>query len=249
MKAATMSTLLTTLTCIFATNAHALSLLASTGFDSTFPDAHFYIGGSSWPDLNSEINSTFETVTVVNDLSNLDQLLAHDRLWVDLRVFTSLTPNELTNIQQFIATGRRFVFMGENNVWADWNSSMLELLGGSWTGQVTGNVATALNTHPELTAGVGSIDFTHNAHGTSLGGTPLFDDNWAMLWHGQALTILDVGVFARWEIPANATFGRNVVAWLAVPEPATGYLLTLGAIALSWRFRAKRLLPCAGCHR
>src|SRR6478672_5782975 len=153
---------------LWASQTYAISLLVSQGAGTNVNDANYYYGGSRWSELTNEINATFDTVTVVPNLNDRNQLLAYDRLWIDQRWVPSnnLNATELTNIQSFIATGRRLVMIGENNSWTSWNNQILGLVGGSYAGESRAT-ATPTTTHPELTAGVVPIPFPQNSYGTA----------------------------------------------------------------------------------
>jgi len=223
---------------VACSNAYALSLYVGRGAGTIVNDSNFYYGGSRWPEMTSTIDAAFDTVTLASDLSDLDGMLAHDRLWVDSRSFHGdpLSPVELANIQSFIATGRRVVLMGERGV--TWSTQILSIVGGVWAGEGLGSgVANALPVVPELTRGVGSIDFSQNGFGQASGGTPLFDRPWSTLWDGNVLTVLDVVVFNQWRSDNHAQYGRNVVEWLAVPEPTTINLLALTIVICGLRLR------------
>jgi hypothetical protein len=229
----------TTIT-LWASSAYAVSLLVSRGVGTDVNNAHYYYGGSRWSELTNEINSTFNTVTVAQNLNDLNQLLAHDRLWIDQRwVPSSLGATELANIQSFIATGRRLVMIGENNSWTNWNNQILGLVGGSYAGE-SRMTATPITTHPELTAGVIPIPFPQNSYGTATGGEPLFDTKVATLWNGQAVTVLDVSIFTQNEVGTSPRFRQNVIAWLAVPKPARGILAFVALVTASNVFRRRK---------
>ena len=181
---------------LFCSAAHALSLYVGRGAGTTVNDANYFYGGSRWHEITAAIDSSFDSVTVAPDLTDLNAMLQYDRLWVDSRAFwgSPLSSLELTNIRTFIATGRHTVLMGDRS--EAWCSQILSLVGGSWAGEGVGiGVAHALPIEPELTSGVNSIDFSGNGFGQSLGGTPLFDRPWSALWGGNVLTVLDLNVF------------------------------------------------------
>jgi hypothetical protein len=222
-----------------ASPADAVSLLVSQGAGTDVNNAHYYYGGSQWGELTAEINAAFDTVTVAPDLNNLNQLLAHDRLWIDQRwTRGALGATELANIQAFISTGRRLVMIGENNSWTSWNNQLLGLVGGEYTGESRAT-ATPLATHPELTAGVAPISFAQNSYGTSSRGEALFNSNVAMLWKGHVLTVLDVSIFTQQSVSASVAFRQNVIAWVAVPEPAQGTLLVVALGTIAGLFRRR----------
>jgi len=234
-------------TAISALPATAANLLVSqgVGMAQTGSDANFY-GGSEWTHITADINAKFDSVTVVPNLNDLGQLMSHDRLWIDQRyVGGVLSATEISNIQQFIATGRRLVMMGENNAWTAWNKQILGLVGGAYSGQAGNDIVTALPTVPPLTSGVGPISFVQNSYGLASGGTALFSRNWATLWNNHALTVLDVNIFHSGGYPSHDQFSKNVVAWLAVPEPS-GFVLCAVALSL---LACRRRAPLASYKR
>jgi hypothetical protein len=217
----------------------AVSLYIGRGAGSvgSINQVHYYYGGSQWPEMTATIDAGFDTITVAPALTDLDAMLAHDRLWVDSRAFfgANLSAVEIDNIQTFIATGRRAVLMGERG--EVWSTQILSIVGGTWAGEGRadgGNErVNALPIVPALTGGVGSMDFRQNGFGQSLGGTPLFDRPWSALWGTNALTVLDVVVFNQWYDSSHAQYGRNVVQWLAIPEPSTTHLVELAIVVVA----------------
>jgi hypothetical protein len=206
----------------------AVNLVVIQGVD---PFASRFYGGSGWTDLTAEIDSTFSSVTVLPDASNLAAILAADRLWVDQRWLGGLlTQQEIDNITAFVSTGRRAVFIGENDLWADWNNQILGIVGGSHAGTSSGT-ANSLGTDPILNFGITAI--TLPTAGVAAGGTHLFDINWSTLW-GNVVTVLDINVWENWT-GDNAQYGRNVVEWLHVPSP--GALAVFGIALVGARRR------------
>lgn len=227
---------------------NAASLYLGRGAGTAINDAHYYYGGSRWPEMTALIDATFDTVTVAPALTDLEAMLAHDSLWLDSRSWygAPLSAVEISNIQAFIQTGRRTVLMGERGF--EWSTQVLSIVEGQWAGEGIGlGVANALPIIPELTGGVGSISFEQNGFGQSQGGTPLFDRPWSTLWSGNTLTILDVVVFAQYSYPSHERFAQNTVRWLAAPEPSLIGLATtsiLAALVVSVRFRSDRMRCC-----
>lgn len=229
---------------LFCSKVYAASLYIGRGAGTRVNDSNYYYGGSRWPQLTATIDTTFDTVTVAPALTDLSAMLAHDRLWIDSRSFYGepLSATEISNIQAFIATGRRTVLMGERGV--AWSTQILSIVGGTWAGEGIGiGVANALPVEPALTKGVGSISFAQNGFGQSFGGVPLFDRPWSALWGDNTLTILDVVVFNQWGYPSHAQYGKNVVQWIAAPESTTIGLVLLGLICVAFstpRFRERQ---------
>lgn len=199
-------------------------------------------GGTAWGNQTARIDAVFGAgVAQFSDLSNLATLLSYDRLWLDQRLHDVLSPTELANVAAFIATGRRAVLIGENSSWnSGWNPQILSLVGGS----LGANGCFFTNTNSavanELTAGVSSV-FVPCAH-VVVGGTSLFDVNFATLWGASqnVLTIFDANLMDNSydSNPDNTRFSQNVVAWLAgpqatVPEPGSVVLVASGLLVVA----------------
>jgi len=220
-------------------NVYAGSVLVREGELASYGYGH-----SSWTNMTAELDTaTGGNVTVTANLLNLADMLNYDALWVDL-INTTLPAAETNNIAAYIATGRCVVMIGENYLWTGWNAQITALGGGSYGGAwLTGSTNTAL-VH-DLTAGVS--DIWVQAGGIAVGGTSLFDDNVATLWHGGTmLSILDTNIFddAYWGNQDNAVFARNTAQGIAncgggqdIPEPTTLVMLALAGAGLALRKR------------
>lgn len=205
--------------------ASAQSLVVLQGSDLN------YYGSATWTDMSALIDAGFGQVTVANVLES-SALTGADALWIDQRgAFNTLTSGELGVLQDYIASGRRVVIMGENVLWTDWNNQILGLLGGSFVGGTVFGTMTPTGAAPELTDGVSGVDLFSS--GIAEGGVALFDQNWATLWGSNVLTMLDTNPFDNIRFDGNRPFAENVVSWLAVPAPGTagamGFGLMLGA--------------------
>jgi len=205
--------------------------------EQTGPYAGYGYGLTSWTGMSTALNNAFGAGNItVNSapLNNLSYLLSFDRLWITPpNPGGSLTAAEISNVQAFIATGRRVVLLGENNSWAAWNTSILLTVGGTYSGVETSDTLTPAITHP-LTAGVTSLHtIADGLAGIAAGGTSVFNENVATLWGGSqsVLSLLSVNVMD--DSTGNPQFRVNMAQWLvAVPEPTTLALLGLGALAL-----------------
>ncbi len=207
----------------------------------------FGYGTTNWTAMTSILDaSSGNTMGVVSDFSNTAQIMGADALWVDIGGQTAvLNSDEVLNIQNFAATGKRIVLLGENWLWGDWNNQITGLFGGSY-----GNNDFDGGTHPavihELTSGITAIDVPTG--GDPLGGTPLFIQGYAALYGSSenALVLLDVNTFSDGYIGSldNMVFAQNVADWIAVPEPGSIGLLGLGSgiLLFTRRHRRKRLL-------
>lgn len=199
-------------------------------------DEEYFYGGSRWVEVSESIDGAFGSVTVLPDMSDINQLLSFDRLWVDQRwIDGSLTSLEVENLVSFIDTGRRVVMIGENGIWAEWNQQILGTVGGSFLYDIT-TVAAPLDV-PPLTDGVGLLKLARAGIANAPdGATPLFDLNWSTLWGDNVVSVLDVNVWSGGWSSGGDVFGQNVAAWLAAPAP--GSLATLAVFfAMSPRRR------------
>lgn len=116
--------------------AGAESILLRDGISGYTDD-----NASNWQFMMSTLDAaTNNNVTVVTRLDDLGQMLQHDALWLEKQYPDSdnrqllLTPLEITNIVAFIETGRRVVLRGENEFFEDWDTQLLDLVGGVFAG-------------------------------------------------------------------------------------------------------------------
>ncbi len=161
-------------------------------------------------------------------------------LYVDLgSAGGQLAADEQATLTQYIASGRRVYFAGDNSVgWGEWNNSFLAVVGGVAGPDVLGLGLMSPIVNSEITAGVSSV--TYQPTGSATGGTQWFDQNVMQLWGAEqnVLSVLEFGMLrdGRWTETSNAQLGQNVSAWLTeVPEPSTYAMMLMGMGALdSW---------------
>ena len=211
-------------------------------------------GLADWPDMTTALQNTFGAgnITVSNALlDNLAVLMGYNRLWVTARSINysdptnNLSATEISNIEAFIATGRRVVLIGENDAWADWDNSLLGMLGGTFVGNTGFSESITPVLADPLTAGVAYL--SHDADGIASGGTPLFSENVVTLWGSSqnVVTYLSMSQMGG----TNTTFEQNLATWLAgsggpeVPEPTYDVIVGAALAALGLvrrRHRSRR---------
>jgi hypothetical protein len=211
-------------------------------------------GASGFSSMQGAITNAFggaANIFSVADISSLAALSTSTALFLDLGALSNgaMSAAEQATLTQYIASGRRVFFLGENTGWAPWNNSFLSVVGGAAGPDLLGAqppmtpvVANA------LTQGVTSVTFL--GAGTATGGTQLFNQNVVQLrgTAGNVVSAFDYNMFAnsQWAVTSNAQFGQNVATWLAaptvvIPEPSTYALLASGIVALALVRRRRRV--------
>ncbi len=180
-------------------------------------------GDPSWVTMSGLLdNATGGNVTLLPDFMDNSQVQASDALWLDQRLGGSLAPQEINNIQSFIATGKRVVLVGENSNWQAWDQQILGIVGGSYASDTGWVLANTVFSHP-LTAGVSTVYLiAAGVAAPSAVGTPLFDINTMTLWGPEmnVLSMLESNTVDDNYIGYNdnLTFARNLADWVAAPR-------------------------------
>jgi hypothetical protein len=171
-----------------------------------------------WQGMTADLNADASSILTVSDLSNLNQLLGYDGIWIDLRQSQTgtLSAIESANLATYINTGRRVVMMGDNATnFASWDAAILNIAGGtvspnSYTG------VTSTESFVPLTTGVNNIYITNG--GVTTTGSTLFQDRAATMWGpaNNVLVVLDDYAFSDASLPKNynSRFASNVAAWI-----------------------------------
>ena len=212
-------------------SAAEADMLASTGNQYS----GYGYGNNYWDNMTTALNNACPNIDTASNFENLTQMLSYDALWLDARQTTSLlSTTELSNLSTFIGTGRRVVLMGENDNWTGWNNQILALGGGSYGSHYNGIASPVVDN--ELTNGVSTVYLP--TAGRAVGGTALFDQNFATLWGDNVLTVLDINFFSDyyWTTEDNQVFAQNVANWVCastVPLPGTVWLLSVGIAGLA----------------
>ena len=201
---------------VAASTAGAAPVLVSP---SPLNDGSGY-GGYGWTTFTADLNRA-GPVTTTADLSNPT---GYDGVWVDVRQ-AALTAAESAALTDYIATGRRVVFIGGNAAgFGTWNGSVLNLVGGADGGPIAAATLSRLAYVP-LTTGVATV----YARGgdVAVGGTSLFDQRVATVW-GPArnvVVVLNTNVSSDNDVAKadNGPFTNNLAQWVAgsLPDPTS----------------------------
>ncbi len=194
-------------------------------------------GFSNTDYFSAAVDGAFESVTMTASLSDLGQVMSYDALLVDQRWrYGSLTAAEMSNLEAFIATGKKVVIFGEKvegSWWQTWNNQVMQVAGGQLDIASSQDILNVVGSDAILTQGVDSVRTVGAA--TVKGGTSFFEQNFATLWGGNVLTVMDTDVVddRYWNEQDNATFSGNIATWLAAPVPAPSSAMGLGLVGLA----------------
>lgn len=194
-------------------------------------------GFSNTDYFTAAVDGAFDSVTMTANLNDIAQLMSYDALLVDQRWRTgSLNATEMANLEAFISTGKKVVIFGEKvegTWWQTWNDQVMQIAGGHLDTASNQDIVNVVGADAILTQGVDSVRTVGAA--TVKGGTAFFDRNFATLWSGNVLTIMDTDVVddRYWSYNDNAVFSGNVATWLAAPVPAPSSAMGLGLVGLA----------------
>ncbi len=151
---------------------------------------------------------------------------------------------ELNALSNLLNSNTRVLVFGEHSSWANTNSQLATLLGGSYTGSGSNNQSVISDYCPLITEGVYNVRFGSpgrvSPNGSS--GHALVSDNSMSLW-GNAdnfLLFLDINALSSSYInnDDNDRLARNIATWLGgtgftpIPEPSS-YAGLLGITAVT----------------
>ncbi len=218
----------------------------------TYPNNVLF--GNQWDDFTAMMVAQHTIIqgAAFDDLSNL---LLYDAVWVDQELGSALTAAEQAALTAYISAGHKVVLIGENDSWASWLPTIMNVVGGSHIAVCSWDIG-APNSAQPLTKGVNTVQ---NICGSLIdvnAGNPdiLFSNDMAATYcvgAGQALVILD----SNWNdddywAEDNMIFAQNIVDWLSTPvddlcpwdldDSGTIGVSDLLLLLASWG-------PCKGC--
>ena len=183
------------------------------------------------------------SIQTSSNLSSLTPLLGSAGLWVDVGPPDSAGPTgllsaaESATIAAYAATGRRVVLIGGGDAYGTWNSQLLNLVGGSYAGQVGQSLLVPYPNLP-LTAGVTSSE-AYGLSGTTYAGTTLFTVPLAVVAGPARNVLLLLSPTVLDDDTAHGSGGintliQNVTRWDAggLPDPPCPWQAAAGG---SWQ--------------
>jgi hypothetical protein len=204
-----------------------------------------------WPEMTDIMNAEFGAgnITTTLEISDLSQVLSADALWLENRTGTAaLSSQELSNLSDFVASGKRVVVFSENNTFNWLDAIVEEITGDDFSFADFNNFSSfsgvaATSSANDLTENVGSVQVAGSGVFVDTG-EALFDPNVAALFGNMSnvLIILDNNIFSDTFIDDqdNRQFAENVVAWAnaetniaPIPISSPLFLLAAGIIGLT----------------
>jgi hypothetical protein len=231
---------------VTTTAVNATILIDST---NAFAPSSYAVGtGSLITNLTSYINAQGAAAGSLSDTTLVSSSTA---LLLNLRLngsaATALSATEVTNLQAFIASGKRVLIIGENSSsFSGWDQSFINAVGNSATYSpiVTNGSVTPVVTN-SLTAGVTSVAI--GGGGSVLGGTELFSQNVAATFGASdnVLLVMDVNALSN-NSGGTDQFQKNIATWLGgsvasdVPEPASWAMMLVGFGTIGFGMRSRQ---------
>ncbi len=208
-----------------------------------------YTDTSSYYDSFDPANTQFLSLlaakhTYVKDLdfTNAAALASADAIWANGQSGSSgsFSAQEISNLTNFISSGKKAVFITDNSGWAALNRSIESIINATILDACDNSSGVAITSNP-LTQGVGSVNHSCGSNlAPAANAELLFSNGLAGLYQvgqGEALVITSVDQF-RGSHMAQPQFAQNIFDWLDepivtnVPAPSSLALLGLALVGL-----------------